>query len=496
MGQVQFSQKVVDEGLTFDDVLLLPRYSEVLPQSADLQCQLTRDLTIKLPILSAAMDTVTEKDLAIGMAQAGGVGIIHRNMTIEEQAAQVYGVKKSESGMITDPVTIRPDASVGEARELMAQKNISGLPVVVDGLIEGIVTGRDIKFEGSSDRIVSEVMTKKVITTDEHTPLVGAIEILHQHRVEKLPVVRRGTRELIGMFTMRDIEKARTHPEASKDTSGRLLVGAAIGVNDDVMDRVEALMASSVDVLVLDTAHGHSVRVLQTLKKIVQTFPRDRFQIIAGNVATSEGAGALVEAGADGVKVGMGPGSICTTRVITGMGVPQLTAVMKCAEACAAARIPVIADGGIKFSGDIVKALAGGANTVMIGSLLAGTEEAPGEVVLYKGKGYKTYRGMGSLGAMSGGKSKDRYMQDSVTEAQKIVPEGVEGRKAVSGPLATVLQQYVGGIRQAFGYLGVRSIGELHEHAKFLKISRASLVESHVHDVQVTREAPNYRVEQ
>ena len=482
------------EGLTYDDVLLVPQFSAVLPTETTCEAQLTRNLRLSSPLVSAAMDTVTEARMAIAMAQFGGVGILHKNMTVDEQAAHVRKVKKSESGMVTDPITVGPAATIGDVIAIMNLHSISGLPVVEDGALVGIVTGRDIRFEKNLKRSVREVMTAKVITTLRGTSVEQAVEILHRHRIEKLPVLDPAGKMLVGLFTIKDIEKTRRHPLASKDSSGRLLVGAAIGAGGDAIERAEASLAEGVDLIVVDTAHGHSDGVIRTIKTLRSALKKYSFEIIAGNVATPEGALALAEAGADGVKVGMGPGSICTTRIVAGIGVPQLSAVAWCARALAPMGVPIVADGGIRFSGDVVKALAAGAGTVMMGSAFAGTDEAPGDLIIYQGKSYKSYRGMGSLGAMKMG-SKDRYMQADVEEQGKLVPEGVEGRVPYRGPLANTFHQMVGGVKQGLGYLGCHNLEELRERARFLRISPAGLRESHVHDVYITREAPNYQAE-
>jgi len=488
------SQQYPRLALTYDDVLLLPRHSQVLPNETQLDTRFTRRIRLKMPLVSAAMDTVTETQAAITMAQAGGIGIIHKNMGIAEQAAMVRKVKKSEAGMVTDPITVTPDQTVGDVVAIMRQHNISGLPVVANGALVGIVTGRDIRFEKNPSRKVQEVMTAEVITTRKGTSSEEAIEILHRHRIEKLPLLDETGRKLIGLFTIKDIEKARRFPNASKDAQGRLLVGAAIGAGGDYMERAEALLVAGADAIVVDTAHGHSQGVLDAVTKVRKTFTKYDFEVIGGNVATPEATEALIAAGADAVKVGVGPGSICTTRIVTGIGVPQLSAVMECSEVARKHGVPIIADGGIKFSGDVVKALAGGADTVMVGSLFAGTEEAPGEMILYQGKSYKQYRGMGSLGAMAKG-SKDRYFQGEVEDSGKLVPEGIEGRVAYKGPLANVLHQHLGGIRSAMGYIGAKTIKDLQERAQFRQITSAGLKESHVHDVYITREAPNYQLD-
>ena len=487
------SSSWIEDGLTYDDVLLEPQHSEILPGDTDLATRFTRRISLKTPILSAAMDTVTESDTAIAMAQSGGIGVIHKNMTIEAQASQVKRVKKSEAGMVTDPITVTPGQTVGDILDVMKRYNISGLPVVEGSRLVGIVTGRDIRFERDPSRPVSEVMTAEVVTTTQGTSSEQAIDILHKHRIEKLPILDGGG-HLVGLYTIKDIEKAKRFPNASKDSGGRLLTAAGIGAGGDYMERAEALLAAGADALIVDTAHGHSQGVLDAVQSIKKNFQRYEFETIGGNVATRAATLAMIEAGADAVKVGVGPGSICTTRIVTGIGVPQLSAVRECAMAARDHNIPVIADGGIKFSGDIVKAIAAGASTVMIGSLFAGTDEAPGELVIYQGKSYKVYRGMGSLGAMTQG-SKDRYFQGDVEDTGKLVPEGIEGRVAYKGPLANTLFQMLGGIRSAMGYIGAKTIPELQERAKFRRISPAGLRESHVHDVYITREAPNYKLD-
>ena len=481
-------------GLTYDDVLLVPQFSEVLPGQVDVTGQLTRNIRLKTPIVSSAMDTVTEAQTAIAMAHGGGIGIIHKNLPIDEQARHVERVKKFEAGMVTAPVIVGSEQSVGDVIDLMSEHQISGLPVIDEEQLVGIVTGRDIRFETNRKKLVAEVMTKKVITVEEGGSLDQAIEVMQRHRIEKLPVLMRGARRLVGMFTLKDIEKNLANPNASKDSQGRLRVGAAVGVGGDSTERVQALLDMGVDVLVVDTAHGHSRGVLDAVRDIKKRFADREFDLVAGNVATAAATRALAEAGADAVKVGIGPGSICTTRIIAGVGVPQFSAVLECASEAARNGIPVIADGGIKYSGDCVKALAAGAGTVMIGSLLAGTEEAPGELVIYQGKSYKVYRGMGSLGAMRRG-SKDRYFQGDVNDSDKLVPEGIEGRVAYKGPISSCLYQLVGGIRAAMGYSGASSISELQEKGSFIRMSPAGLRESHAHDVYVTREAPNYKIE-
>jgi IMP dehydrogenase len=480
------SIKHLSEGLTFDDVLLVPARSDIMPHDADISTHLTRKIKINIPLLSAAMDTVTESPMAIAMAREGGIGIIHRAMSPEAQAKEVEKVKKSESGMILDPITIGPDAPISDALELMSMYRISGVPVTVKGKLVGILTNRDLKFETKFGRKVSSVMTsKKLVTASEGTDLDGATELLHKHKIEKLPIVDRNN-NLKGLITIKDIEKRLKYPNACKDAHGRLRVGAAVGVGEDALLRAELLTRAGADVLAIDTAHGHTKPVMDTLRELKKKFKVD---IIAGNVATSEGAADLIEAGADAVKVGIGPGSICTTRIVAGAGVPQITAIMDCTTAAKKARIPLIADGGIKYSGDVIKALAAGAHAVMIGSLFAGTEESPGETVLYQGRSYKVYRGMGSLGAME--LARDRYMQKDV-EAKKLVPEGVEGRVPYKGPLSDSVHQLMGGLCSGMGYCGCRDLATLKRKAKLVRISSAGLRESHVHDVTITKEAPNY----
>ena len=483
-----------DEGLTYDDVLLLPQHSEVLPHQVSMTSRLSRNISLSMPLLSAAMDTVTEGATAIAMAHAGGMGIIHKNLSIEEQAREVRRVKKSEAGMVVDPITVEPGDTVGDVIAIMRRFNISGLPVVEHGSLAGIVTGRDIRFEKDLKRPVREVMTAKVVTAPKGTSPEQAVEILHKHRIEKLPVVDKASNKLVGLFTIKDIQKARQHPHAAKDSGGRLLVGAAVGAGGDFRDRTAELLDAGCDVIVVDMAHGHSQGVIDAVRRVRHDFRHHNFELIAGNVATPDATIALIEAGVDAVKVGIGPGSICTTRIIAGIGVPQFTAVLLCARVAKDRGVPVIADGGVKFSGDVVKALAAGASTVMVGSLLAGTDEAPGEMVLFQGKSYKVYRGMGSVGAMTRG-SKDRYFQSDVDEAGKLVPEGVEGRVAYKGPLASTLFQLQGGIRSGMGYVGAATIESLQARAKFIRISSAAFRESHVHDVYIEREAPNYRTE-
>ncbi|MGA0348431.1 MAG: IMP dehydrogenase [bacterium] len=479
------------DGLTFDDILLVPGYAEIHPSEVSLKSKLTRKLECNIPLLSAAMDTVTEADTAICMAQEGGLGVIHKNLSIEEQANQVNRVKRSESGMITNPITIEPDQPISEALKLMERYRISGVPVIRGTELVGILTNRDLRFETSHEKPVSELMTggrEKLVTVAPGIEMEAAKRLLHQHRIEKLLVVN-ANYELQGLITIKDIEKARKYPNANKDEVGRLLVGAALGVSEDLLQRAEALIQAEVDLVVLDSAHGHSQGVLEGIRKLRSHFPE--LQIVGGNIATAEGADALIDAGVDAVKVGIGPGSICTTRMVAGIGMPQISAIDSVAEALRKTDVPIIADGGIKYSGDIVKALAAGAHSVMIGSLFAGTAETPGQVILYQGRRYKLYRGMGSLGAMKEG-SKDRYFQTEVQEVQKLVPEGIEGRVPYKGPLAESIFQFTGGLRAGMGYTGCASIDELQNKASYVRISNAGLRESHVHDVYITEEAPNY----
>ncbi|HLL56151.1 MAG TPA: IMP dehydrogenase [Myxococcaceae bacterium] len=477
--------------LTFDDVLLLPAESDVLPRQCELPTRLTRNIRLNIPLLSAAMDTVTEARTAIAMAQEGGIGVIHKNMPPAQQAAEVNRVKKFESGIVTEPVTIEPSAPLYQALELMRAHNISGIPVTRGKRLEGIVTSRDVRFERNLSQRVEEVMTRKLITAREGTSQAEALELLHKNRIEKLLVVD-DKYELKGLITIKDIEKTRHHPNAAKDGRGRLLCAAAVGVGEDREARVDALMKAGVDVIVIDTAHGHSRGVLDAVRDTRRNF--QGFDLVAGNVATADATRALIQAGVDAVKVGIGPGSICTTRVVAGVGVPQITAVDDCSREADRHDVPIISDGGIKYSGDIVKAIAAGASSVMIGSLFAGTEEAPGDVILYQGRSYKSYRGMGSLGAMKQG-SKDRYFQAEVESSLKLVPEGIEGRVPYKGSLAMNIHQMVGGLRSGMGYTGCRTIEELRKNAEFVRITSAGLKESHVHDVIITEEAPNYRVE-
>ncbi len=480
----------IREGLTFDDVLLEPGASEIMPAEADVSTRLTRDIRLNIPLLSSAMDTVTESRLAIAMAQAGGLGVLHRNMTVQEQADQVREVKRFESGMVINPVTIRPETTLGEVREIVARRRISGFPVVdADGRLVGILTNRDMRFDTDPNRKAAELMTAAdLVTVREGAGRDEARELLRTRKIERVIVVDEAYRA-VGLITMKDIEKAQAHPHAAKDDQGRLLVGAASTVGDAGYERSMALAEAGVDVVVIDTAHGHSVQVSRAVERIKRE--NNRVQIIAGNVATYDGARALIDAGADAVKVGIGPGSICTTRIVAGVGVPQLTAVMEAARAAKDSGAPVIADGGIKYSGDLAKALAAGASVAMMGSMFAGTDESPGEVFLYQGRSYKSYRGMGSVGAMGAG-SADRYFQKEV-DSQKLVPEGIEGQTPYKGPIAPVLHQMVGGLRAAMGYVGAATIADLQAKARFVRITGAGLRESHVHDVMITREAPNYR---
>ena len=473
-------------GLTFDDVLLIPAASDILPNQVELKTQLTRDITLNIPMISSGMDTVTESRMAIAMAREGGLGVIHKNMSIEEQAHEVDKVKRSEHGVIVDPIFLSPQNLLSDAAELMEKYKISGVPITEHGKLVGIITNRDMRFETDLSRQIGECMTKdSLVTASEGTSLEAAKAILSEHRIEKLPLVD-GEGNLKGLITIKDIEKATKYPNAAKDGSGRLLVGAAVGVSQDLYDRLDALVSAKADVIIVDTAHGHSAGVLRTLKDIKQAYPH--IPVIAGNVATAAGTEALIEVGADAVKVGIGPGSICTTRVIAGIGVPQITAVYESAQVGRRYGVPIIADGGIKYSGDIAKAIAAGANVVMMGNILAGTDESPGETVIYQGRSYKVYRGMGSLGAMKLG-SKDRYFQ---TEAKKLVPEGIEGRVPYKGMLADTIFQMVGGLRASMGYCGCHNIQEMIENTQFIQITAAGLKESHPHDVSITVEAPNY----
>jgi IMP dehydrogenase len=482
--------KIAFEGLTYDDVLLVPARSTVMPRETATASRLTRRIRLNVPLLSAAMDTVTESELAIAMAREGGVGVLHKNMSVERQAAEVRRVKRSESGMILDPITLQPDNAVGNARERMARYHIGGIPVVtVDGHLAGIVTNRDLRFELDSQQPIEDVMTRApLVTAPVGTSLDEAEQILQRHKIEKLPIVDEAGR-LRGLITFKDIQKRKKHPYACKDNYGRLRVGAAVGVTGDTDERIAALVEAGVDFIVVDTAHGHSQGVLATVERIKQQY--GDLEVIAGNVATAGGTTDLIAAGADAVKVGIGPGSICTTRVVAGVGVPQLTAVLMCAEAAAKYDVPVIADGGIKQTGDIAKALAAGADSVMIGGLFAGVEESPGETVLYEGRRYKHYRGMGSISAMADG-SKDRYFQDAEDDLKKLVPEGIEGRVPYKGSISEVVYQLTGGLRAAMGYCGCATVAELQAQAQFVRITAAGLRESHPHDVTITQEAPNY----
>jgi IMP dehydrogenase len=486
--------RILEEALTFDDVLLVPAFSRVVPHSVKLGTQLTRGIRLNLPLVSAAMDTVTEHRLAIAMAQEGGIGIVHKNMMIETQVREVTRVKRFESGIIIDPITVSPDQTIREVIELTNAKNISGVPVVKDGKAVGIVTHRDLRFELRFDAPVSSVMTPqdRLITVREDSPKEDVLALLHKHRIEKVLVVDDNF-GLKGMITVKDFQKATQFPNACKDERGALRVGAAVGTSPDTLDRAAALREAGVDVIVVDTAHGHSEGVIETVKKIKSRWPAQ--QVIAGNIVTGEAALALVDAGADAVKVGIGPGSICTTRVVAGVGVPQVTAVANVAEALAKHGVPLVADGGIRFSGDLAKVIVAGANSVMIGGLFAGTEESPGEVELYQGASYKAYRGMGSLGAMAQAHgSRDRYFQDTTDEIEKLVPEGVEGRVPYKGSVLAILHQLTGGLRAAMGYTGSQDIEEMRTRPKFVRITSAGVRESHVHDVTITKEAPNYRV--
>jgi IMP dehydrogenase len=480
---------VIQEGLTFDDVLLQPAHSEITPAEADTSTRLTRNLHLKIPIVSAAMDTVTEAHMAIALSQQGGIGIIHRNMPIDKQAEQVDRVKRSESGMIVDPVTIEPERTIFEALEVMSRFRISGVPVTKNGKLVGILTNRDLRFESRYDLPISEVMTKEnLITVSVGTTLEDARQILHKHRVEKLLVVDENF-ALKGLITVKDIQKKVKYPNAAKDLQGRLRVGAAIGSTGDFLERAQELFRKKVDVIAIDSAHGHSQRVMDAVKTVKKFLPN--VEVLAGNVGSYEGARDLIALGADGIKVGIGPGSICTTRVVSGAGVPQITAIAECSRATRDAGVPLVSDGGVKFSGDVTKAVAAGADAVMIGSLFAGTDESPGETILYQGRTFKSYRGMGSMGAMSQGAT-DRYSQDP---NGKLVPEGIEGRVPYKGPLADMAYQLVGGLRAGMGYCGCRTITELQQRARFLRVTVAGLRESHVHDVIITKEAPNYRLE-
>lgn len=481
------SDRVRQEGLTFDDVLLVPAYSEVLPREVSLKCRFSRRISLNIPVVSAAMDTVTESEMAIAIAREGGIGVIHKNMSIERQAAQVRKTKRAENGLIYDPVTIAPDKTVGDALQMMHDNHIGGIPVIDDaGVLVGIVTNRDLRFQTDMSKPVSEVMTSKGLITISDTSHDNVIAVLEKNRIEKLPIVDKDGK-LVGLVTYKDISKERDYPNACKDDKGRLRVAAGVGITADLMDRVDALVAEGVDALVLDSAHGHSLNVIRHLKFVKSKYPE--LDVIVGNVATFEAASALVEAGADGIKVGIGPGSICTTRVVAGVGVPQLTAIYDCASAVKGTGVPIIADGGLRYSGDIVKALAAGGDCVMCGSMFAGTEESPGDTIIYNGRKFKSYRGMGSIDAMKAG-SADRYFQDKVA-ARKLVPEGVVGRVPYKGTLSETVFQIVGGIRSGMGYCGARNLGELKQ-ASFVRITSAGVTENHPHDITLTSEAPNY----
>ena len=486
--------RILQEALTFDDVLLVPAYSEVLPREVDLSTRLTRTIRLNLPVVSAAMDTVTEARLAIAIAQEGGIGIIHKSMTVEAQAREVARVKKYESGVVLDPITVSPDATLRQVLELTRAHGISGMPVVQGSKVVGIVTSRDLRFQKALDTPVSAVMTPKerLVTVRENAPREDVLDLFHKHRIEKVLVVGDGG-ELKGLVTVKDVQKATERPRAAKDESGRLRVGAAVGTSPDTIDRVAALVEAGVDAVVVDTSHGHSRGVMQSVERIKSRFPA--LQVIAGNIVTAEAARDLVKCGADAVKVGIGPGSICTTRIVAGVGVPQVSAIANVAAALADTDVPLIADGGIRYSGDLAKALAAGAHCVMIGGLFAGTEESPGEVELFQGASFKSYRGMGSLGAMAERHgSSDRYFQDTTTELEKLVPEGIEGRVPYKGSIVAILHQLAGGLRAAMGYTGSQDIGQMRTRPQFVRITSAGVRESHVHDVTITKEAPNYRI--
>ena len=483
--------KVKLKALTFDDVLLLPRYSDFMPSESSLETKLTRNITLKIPLLSAAMDTVTESRMAIALAEVGGIGIIHKNSSIKDQCSQVKAVKKHESGVVRDPSTIRSTKTIGELRQLTEELKISGMPVVDDGELKGIVTGRDFKYADNMDSLVSSIMTpkEKLITVTEGTSQDEVKKLMYENRIEKILVIDTSG-ELTGLVTMKDIEKSAEHPNATKNSQGQLMVGAALGTGTDTLERAKALVEAGVDIFVVDSAHGHTKNVMDTIKKIKQEYKN--IDVIGGNVATPEGALALKEAGADAVKVGMGPGSICTTRIIAGIGVPQMTAIMTIKEALNGSDVAIIADGGIRYSGDVSKAIAAGADTVMLGSLFAGTEEAPGEVELFQGRSFKTYRGMGSLGAMSERQDTNRYFQEDV-DSEKLVPEGIEGRVPYKGWVENVINQLTGGVRQSMGYVGCKTIKLMQNESQFVEITNAGMAESHVHDVMITKEAPNYQ---
>ena len=484
-------EKVKQKALTFDDVLLLPRYSDFIPSEASTQTQLTKNITIKVPLVSAAMDTVTESRMAIALAEVGGIGIIHKNNSIEEQVSQVKTVKKYESGVVRDPITIESDKSIGELIQLTTELNISGMPVVDNNELKGIVTSRDFRYADNMDALVSSIMTPfdQLITVLEGTPQDSVKKLMHENRIEKVLVIDKSG-ALSGLVTMKDIEKSAEHPDATKDDSGSLMVGAALGTGSDTLERAKALSEAGVDVFVIDSAHGHSKNVVDTIKMVKKEFLN--IDVIGGNVATPEGALELVNAGADAIKVGMGPGSICTTRIIAGIGVPQITAILDIKEAIKDKDVSIIADGGIRFSGDIAKAIAAGADSVMLGGLFAGTEEAPGKVELFQGRSFKTYRGMGSIGAMTERHDANRYMQEDL-DSEKLVPEGIEGRVPYKGLVINVINQLVGGLRQSMGYIGCKTIEAVHKNSEFVEITNAGMTESHVHDVMITKEAPNYQ---
>ena len=484
-------EKVKQKALTFDDVLLLPRYSDFIPNEASTQTKLTKNINIKVPLISAAMDTVTESRMAIALAEVGGIGIIHKNNSIDEQVLEVKTVKKYESGVVRDPLTIESDKSIGELIQLTTELNISGMPVVDNGELKGIVTSRDFRYADNMDAQVSSIMTPhdQLITVEEGTPQEIVKKLMHENRIEKVLVIDQSG-ALGGLVTMKDIEKSAEHPDATKDNSGSLMVGAALGTSPDTLERAKALYEAGVDLFVIDSAHGHSKNVIETIKIIKKEFPS--IDVIGGNVATPEGAIELVKAGADAVKVGMGPGSICTTRIIAGIGVPQISAILDIKEALKKMDVGIIADGGIRFSGDIAKAIAAGADSVMLGGLFAGTEEAPGKVELFQGRSFKTYRGMGSIGAMTERQDANRYMQED-TDADKLVPEGIEGRVPYKGLVINVINQLIGGLRQSMGYIGCKTIEEVHQNSEFIEITNAGMTESHVHDVMITKEAPNYQ---
>ena len=484
-------EKVKQKALTFDDVLLLPRYSDFVPSEASTQTKLTKNINIKVPLVSAAMDTVTESRMAIALAEVGGIGIIHKNNSIDEQVLEVKTVKKYESGVVRDPLTIESDKSIGELIQLTTELNISGMPVVDNGELKGIVTSRDFRYADNMDAQVSSIMTPhdQLITVEEGTPQETVKKLMHENRIEKVLVIDQSG-ALGGLVTMKDIEKSAEHPDATKDDSGSLMVGAALGTSPDTLERAKALNEAGVDLFVIDSAHGHSKNVIETIKIIKKEFPS--IDVIGGNVATPEGAIELVKAGADGVKVGMGPGSICTTRIIAGIGVPQISAILDIKEALKKMDVGIIADGGIRFSGDIAKAIAAGADSVMLGGLFAGTEEAPGKVELFQGRSFKTYRGMGSIGAMTERQDANRYMQED-TDLDKLVPEGIEGRVPYKGLVINVINQLIGGLRQSMGYIGCKTIEEVHQNSEFVEITNAGMTESHVHDVMITKEAPNYQ---